>query len=117
MTGKVCHGHGVGSKQVYPTANIKIAQDKLYPKLGVYAGEVNVDNSVYKCVINVGNRPTFDDDVDNIEVYIIDYKGDLYGKDITVYFSKYIREIKKFSDAQQLKEQISCDIEVAKCIK
>ena len=117
MTGNVCHGHGVGAKQVYPTANIKIPQDKLYPKLGVYAGEVNVDNQTFKCVINVGNRPTFDDNVDSIEVYIIDYKGDLYGKDITVSFSKYLREIQRFESAQQLKEQIAKDIEVAKCAK
>ena len=76
-----------------------------------------MDNKLFKCVLNVGNRPTFNDNVDSIEVYIIDYKGDLYGKDITVYFSKYIREIKKFDNAQQLKEQIGMDIEVAKCIK
>jgi len=117
MTGKVCHGHGVGTSQLYPTANIKIPQDKLYPKLGVYAGEVNVDDCIYKCVINVGNRPTFDDDIDNIEVYIIDYNGNLYDKEITVYFSKYLRKIKKFDCVQQLKKQISNDIEVAKCVE
>ena len=117
MTGNVCHGHGIGTTQVFPTANIKIPQDKLYPKFGVYAGEVNVDNQIFKCVLNVGSRPTFDDDIDSIEVYILDYNGDLYGKDITVYFSKYLREIKKFDSAQQLKEQIAKDIEVAKCAK
>ncbi len=118
MSGAVCHGFGIGSKEVYPTANLKIPQDKLYPKLGVYAGKVSISDTLYPCVINVGGRPTFDDDENKIEVYILKYDGNIYNKEITVYFCKYLREIKKFGSAEELKRQISQDIRIAElCIK
>lgn len=118
MSGAVCHGFGVGNSQVYPTANLKIPQDKLYPKLGVYAGKVCVFDKFYPCVINVGGRPTFNDDENKIEVYILQYSGDIYDKEITVYFCKYLREIHKFNSADELKLQINKDIRIAElCVK
>ncbi len=118
MSGAVCHGFGIGSKEVYPTANLKIPQDKLYPKLGVYAGKVSISNTLYPCVINVGGRPTFEDDETKIEVNILKYDGNIYDKEITVYFCKYLREIKKFGSAEELKQQISKDIRIAElCVK
>lgn len=117
MTGEVCHGYGVGKTQVFPTANIMIPRDKLYPKTGVYSGLTLVGGKMYPSVINVGGRPTFDDPQEKIEVYIIGFDKDIYQDTITVCFKKYLREIKKFKSAQQLKEQICRDIEAAKCVK
>lgn len=113
--GEVCHGYGVGGKEVYPTANIKVSSDKLLPKLGVYVGKAKIDGDIYPCVVNIGGRPTFgESDVVKTEAYLIGYKGNIYGKKITVFLKKYLRCIKKFQDAQALKQQITTDIEAAK---
>ena len=117
VSGKVVHGYGIGGSKLFPTANLDVSDDKLFPKKGVYAGETVIEGKKYVCVINVGTRPTFNDDCVKIEAHIVDFSGNLYGKDITVYFNKFLRDIKKFDDLNQLKNQISKDIEDAKCVK
>ena len=115
MSGIVCHGFGIGADRVYPTANVTVDEDKLLPKLGVYAGRAEIGGETYRCVVNIGGRPTFDDGgAVKAETYLLDYNGDIYGKKITVFLKKYIREIKKFDSAEALKEQITKDIETAK---
>lgn len=117
VSGKVVHGYGIGGSKLFPTANLDVSDDKLFPKKGVYAGETVIEGKKYVCVINVGTRPTFNDDCVKIEAHIVDFSGNLYGKDITVYFNEFLRDIKKFDDLNQLKNQISKDIEDAKCVK
>lgn len=115
LSGIVCHGFGIGADRVYPTANVTVDEDKLLPKLGVYAGRAEIGGETYRCVVNIGGRPTFDDGgAVKAETYLLDYNGDIYGKKITVFLKKYIREIKKFDSAEALKEQITKDIETAK---
>ena len=58
---------------------------------------------------NVGTKPTFSDDSVSVETYIIDFQGDVYGKEITVYFIKKMRDIKKFVSQNDLRAQLDID--------
>jgi riboflavin kinase/FMN adenylyltransferase len=107
VTGKVVGGHQNGRKIGFPTANIIPREDQLLPPNGVYATMVGGR----KAMTNIGTRPTFDGHRLTIETYILDFNEDLYGKEITVEFERYIREERPFSSPQDLMEQIKKDIE------
>ena len=111
ISGKVISGRGDGTKIGLPTANLSINAEKYKIKLGVYGGYVYIDGIKYKTVINYGNAPTFDFDKTVLEAFIVDFNGDLYGKEITLYFTDYLRDIIKFSSIDELVIQIEKDIE------
>ena len=77
----------------------------------MYAVECTLEGTTYKGVANYGARPTFDDKDEFIEVYLEGFSGDMLGKEITVEFTNFIREIQKFENAQALKEQIAADMQ------
>lgn len=106
----------VGSKIGFPTINFKVDKEKQPLKNGVYAGHTVIFGKKYKTVINYGNRPTFNLDEKLIEAHIIDFSGDLYGEKIKLYFDKYLREVKAFKSAEELKEQLEKDVAIAKGI-
>lgn len=112
VTGTVLYGKQLGRTIGFPTANISVDSGKLLPKFGVYQTKVQIDGKYYKGMTNIGNNPTVDDS-DNIfiETHIIDYDGDLYDKEITLEFVKYIRDEKKFSGIEELKNQLNKDKE------
>lgn len=105
----VVSGHKIGRKLNYPTANIDIPADKLLLAKGVYAGTTTIDSKNYKCIINIGERPTFNDASTKMEVHIIDFFGDLYNQTIKVEFIKFLRNITKFDTPEKLIEQINAD--------
>ncbi len=109
IDGKVCHGRGVGKLFGFPTANVSCGKDKLLPRIGVYATKAYLDGKVYKSVTNVGHKPTFGESVLSVETMLIDFDGDIYGKDISVEFVRGLREIKKFDSPEKLREQIMRD--------
>lgn len=113
IVGKVVHGRGVGTSFGLPTANIQF--DGFLPKVGVYKTQVEVDGNEYLAVTNVGDKPTFGIDSVSIESMLIDYDGDLYGKEIVVKLLKYIRGIRKFRNGKELHDQITKDIKEALC--
>lgn len=118
INGVVQKGRNVGGSVVgYPTANVAYPYDKIEIKAGVYKTQVRVDNAEYLAITNVGTHPTFDDYNFNIETFVFDYDGDLYGKNIQISFLKYIREIVKFENAIELKTQIDKDIQKIKEVK
>ena len=104
----------VGTSLGFPTANIVLDKDKFCLCDGVYVGKVMLDNKNYYAIINYGARPTFDLEQKLLEVHIIDFCGDLYGKEIEVLFLDYIRPIKKFDTIEQLKTQLQIDLKKAK---
>ncbi len=106
---KVIRGEGRGSKIGFPTANLK-GTENLCLKEGVYA--VIVNDSM-PAVANYGYRPTFGGKKKVLEVHIPDFSGDLRGKLIKVEFVKFLREERKFSSVDELKEQIKKDIQEA----
>lgn len=116
IIGTVKRGRGDGSKFVVPTINIDYPTVKVIPKSGVYVTKIRVDGIEYLGITNVGEHPTFDDCSKNIETYLIDAKVDLYGREVSIRFVEYIRDIIKFPDANQLKLQIQDDIEKARRI-
>jgi riboflavin kinase/FMN adenylyltransferase len=113
ILGAVIHGHARGKGLGFPTANLGITQD-LYPKDGVYAASVTVDGKAYHAVANIGTNPTFDDKEFAAEVFLFDYQGDLYGKELQVSLVDRLRDEQTFPSADALARQIGRDIKKAK---
>ncbi len=110
VIGKVFKDRQLGGKLGFPTVNIQISKDKYRLKFGVYAGKVKIGRKFYKAVINYGQRPTFNLDSPLIEAHVLDYSGDLYGKTLTVFFDKYLRDIVAFQSVEQLQKQLKKDV-------
>jgi len=114
VAGTVSHGNGWGHGFGFPTANVTVPADKLLPKPGVYYTNCIVDGRVVLSVTDVGTKPTVSDTGEIIcESFLIGWDGDLYGKEITVRFLKYIRPEKKFADTETLTAQIHADVNEA----
>ncbi len=107
-------GDGLGKTWGFPTINQSFPEDFIVPKYGVYISLTNVEGKEYLSVTNVGVRPTVSEDSVRSETCILDFSGDLYGKNVQVQLVGFIREEKKFSDIDALKEAIGNDIETAK---
>ena len=116
LHGTVVEGKKLGRKLGFPTANIEASDKfKLIPGYGVYAVEVEVEGNIYKGMLNIGTRPTFNNNADNrsIEVNIFDFKGDIYKKEVTLIFYDKIREEQKFNGIDELVEQLKKDRKTA----
>lgn len=110
LNGTVVHGDKRGKKIGYPTANIKPQNEKkVLPKKGVYAVWVRYEETCYKGMMNIGERPTFDGNSITLEVHILDFSNDIYGKDVQLQFVKRIRDEKQFSGLEELKNQLKMD--------
>jgi len=112
--GKVIRGRQVGRTMGIPTANIVQPNSCAILKAGVYGGKAIVGGVTYKAVVNVGTRPTFDDDTSLIETHIIDFAGDIYDADIRVIFEQRIRDVVRFGSQAELIAQIKSDIQKVK---
>lgn len=111
-------GHVTGGKQIgrtlgFPTANIEVDDAlKLIPADGVYAVRVHLGESVYKGMLNIGCRPTIDDDTHRtIEVHLLHFEGDLYDKHLRIEFIRHIRGEQKFRSREALVRQLQQDAE------
>ncbi len=106
---KVVHGDKIGRLLDCPTINQLFPDELIVPKYGVYASETKIDGKWLRSVTNIGRRPSFENDEQRSETHIIDYSGDLYGKEIEVRLCSYKRSEKKFSSLDELKKQLSED--------
>lgn len=114
VSGRVEHGSRLGSANGIPTANIAMPDERMAPPSGVYFTRVLADGREYKAVSNIGCKPTVSDKgVLSIESNIFDWEGDLYGKDISVYFDRFSRPEKRFASKEELFAQITKDCENA----
>lgn len=111
LSGIVVHGDARGRTIGYPTANIRLSDSrKIIPKVGVYAVRVESDHTSFIGMMNIGYRPTFENSEEaRLEVHIIGFEGDLYGKMLTVHFEARIRDEMKFSSIDALKAQLDAD--------
>jgi len=112
LHGTVVEGQKLGRKIQFPTANIQASDpDKIIPGYGVYAVEVTVMNQTYQGMLNIGSRPTVNNNADNrsIEVHIFDFESDIYGEPIELVFFKKLREEQKFASIEALKDQLAKD--------
>ncbi|WP_439475358.1 bifunctional riboflavin kinase/FAD synthetase [Algoriphagus formosus] len=117
LNGLVIKGQQIGRSIGFPTANVHIPNSyKLIPKDGVYAVEASVNGSLYKAMLNIGNRPTVDGSSKSVETHLFDFEGDLYDKQITIYLRDYLREEQKFESLEALKSQLLIDQQRAKMI-
>ncbi|MFC1906118.1 bifunctional riboflavin kinase/FAD synthetase [Chloroflexota bacterium] len=114
LNGPVIHGDKRGRVISYPTANLNVAADRALPPDGVYTTIAIVDNIKYDAVTNVGMRPTFNAQHRTVEVFLLNFHDDLYGKDITIELVEKIRPELKFSSANELSHQIEKDVQYAK---
>ena len=118
LSGKVIAGEKRGNALGFPTANLEISPLQILPALGVYAAHVKLpDKSIHQAVVNIGYRPTFDQEPNLsrpiTEVHLLNFQGDLYDSNLAVYFHKYLRSEKQFAGAPALKAQIEADCQSA----
>ncbi len=112
ITGIVVKGRQIGRTIGFPTANIEYTNYVL-PKKGVYYGQIIYNNKSYKAMINIGNNPTMNKvDHLSLEVHILDFDEDIYGKTITVEFIDRLRDEIKFSNVNLLLEQLNKDRDI-----
>ena len=83
----------------------------MLPAHGVYSGSCTIDGKTYKAAVNLGPNPTFDEQASKLEVHLLDFTGDLYGRTIDVDFVSRIRDVVKFESVTQLLEQLRIDVE------
>lgn len=111
FTGEVVKGAMRGRKLGFPTANIKIDNPyKLIPANGIYIVKTIVSGTQYYGLMNIGLRPTFADTTEQlIEVYLLDFDGDIYGQSATVSLIRRLRDEKKFASVDDLVRQMEVD--------
>jgi len=112
VTGTVIEGRKIGRTIGFPTANIKPdSKYKLIPANGIYAVEVQLDENVFPGMLSIGSNPTINTDISlrSIEVHILNFDKDIYGRKISVVFRKRLRDEKKFDNLEQLTKQIAND--------
>ena len=115
IAGLVVEGNHNGRKIDFPTANLELDYPYVFPKEGVYIGYGYFMSRRRKAIIAVGTHPTVNQLLKPIiEVHIIDFNENLYGRELYVDFISYIRPIKQFESLEQLREQLLKDEEKAK---
>ena len=116
LTGTVRHGRGIGSSQLFPTANLIIPPHVLVPSHGVYATRATLeDGSCYAAVTNVGTRPTVQNGSDiTVEACLLDFQGDLYGKQLRLEFYEHLRQEVRFDSLDALRAQIQSDADATR---
>lgn len=115
LTGEVVPGRQLGRTIGVPTANLRFPEGILVPKFGVYCCKATVDGIAYPAVTNVGNRPTVEGHHVTVEPWLLDFEGDLYGKEVTLEFYRFLRPEQKFGSLEALKGQIQTDAEETRC--
>ena len=112
-TGTVVEGKRLGRELGFPTLNIQLNNEhKILPKDGVYAVQVKIGEASFNGMMNIGQNPTVQNDADQekkIEVHIFDFDKEVYGAEVKVFFEKYIRDEKTFSNLGELKSQLIQD--------
>lgn len=107
LTHRVEKGKKLGSALGFPTVNLAFAPGVIVPAYGVYATRVQIGNTIENAVTNIGVRPTVEDDNHvSVEGFILDYSGNLYGREIRMAFYKYLRPERKFPSFEALTREV-----------
>jgi riboflavin kinase/FMN adenylyltransferase len=116
VSGEVVHGDGRGRLLGIPTANLELWPYRVIPKAGVYACQAQIDGQTWKAVVNIGVRPTFDNQatVLHVEAHVLDLDEDLYGQQMQLAFIERLRDEQRFPSVEALVEQIRQDIQHAR---
>jgi len=114
LSGEVVKGHSRGKELGFPTANLKIDEDKIIPKNGVYLVKSKIDHQDIYGMMNIGYNPTFNNKSKKIETHFFNLNKNLYGKIIKIELLEYIREEKRFETVDDLIQRLKLDRE--KCL-
>jgi riboflavin kinase/FMN adenylyltransferase len=117
ILGTVTEGRQLGRRLGFPTANLR-AHNELFPPNGVYAAKAWFRANEYGGVVNIGVRPTIENEAGEriLELHLFNFDQQIYGEDVEVAFLRYLRPEQKFSDLDQLQAQIQRDAEAARQI-
>jgi riboflavin kinase/FMN adenylyltransferase len=110
VKGEVVHGRGEGAELDAPTANLAVGPYAALPADGVYAGRSTIDGAVFSAGISVGLAPTFPEATDTLEAHLLSFRGDLYGRTLTIEFLTRIRDQRRFDTRADLAAQIRADL-------
>ncbi len=110
LTGKVITSEKRGRVLGFPTANLNIKPQQALPNSGIYATITKADGKQFPSATNIGTRPTFGGSKELVETHLLNYEGDLYGKEIRVEFVQKLRDEKRFPSSEELKTQIEEDV-------
>lgn len=112
IEGVVVSGKRVGRTIGFPTANIEPTGEYELPPRGVYAGEILIEGETEwrLCMVNHGMQPTIPSGKKTIEAYILDFDSNIYGKRVTIWFTRFLRHERKFSSVDELIEQLERDV-------
>ncbi len=116
LQGCVIAGARRGIELGFPTANLDIEPEQALPAEGVYATRVYIDNKAYSSMTNIGKRPTFGSGQRTVEVYVLDYHSDLYGRELKIDIIERLRGERQFDTAEELKKQITEDVKQGRAI-
>lgn len=112
LSGRVIHGDKRGRTLGFPTANLQVDEDLLIPKNGVYAVITKIDGKIYGGMMNIGLRPTFKNSEEKtIEVYLLNYQGDLYDRELIISIEARLRPERKFNGKEDIIAQLHKDKE------
>lgn len=114
LEGEVIKGNSLGKKLGFPTANINIASNIVIPKYGVYYGTCEIEKNIYHAGINIGIKPSVENNYFAVEAFLIDFDENIYGKNIKINLEKYLREEIKFDTIEELIKQMQEDIKYIK---
>ena len=108
LTNRVGHGKKLGHVLGFPTVNLAFERGVIVPAYGVYVTSVHFDQQSYAAVTNIGVRPTVEDGsrLVTVEGFILDFHGDLYGKEIRMEFFDYLRPERKFPNFEALTAEV-----------
>jgi len=111
ISGRVVRGDGRGRSLGFPTANLRVAPEKLLPPPGVYAVRAWLRAGSFAGALHLGPRPTFTESAPSVEVHLIDYPGStFYGEIVSVDLLEMLRPVKTFSNTRSLAEAIRADV-------
>ena len=112
VVGRVVHGRGQGSEFGFATANLDLAgNEAVLPREGVYGAYAVVDGKRYAAAVNVGVSKTFSNAIAPLEAHLLDYQGDLYGRQIAIEFEQWLREPRVFETTEELVATVMDNIE------
>lgn len=111
LRGPVIHGAERGRGLGFPTANIAVTPDRAMPAYGIYVTRAWIGDRPYKGATNIGIKPTFDNERPAVETHILDFEGDLYGRELRIELLHRLRGEVKFASIEALVEAIGADVD------
>ena len=114
LIGEIIHAKGLGKKMGYPTANLKLIDNFVIPRFGVYDTDIIIKGERFRASTNIGTNPTVEHDGIKIEAHILDFNRDIYGEIVELELLDFVRPELKFASIEELFKQIAKDVLVTR---